>query len=73
MNLSKIVSFKYWHSDTDKIGRVDVSLETVIQNPTGYNMADLGFYLLNEIREDLGLPGLHKNCLSGSEEQHEKT
>lgn len=63
MDFKKVCVLRRWCSWTDQIENFDVELLAAIHNPTGYNMADLGFYLLNEVRKDLELPVLDENFL----------
>lgn len=42
----------------------EIELLAAIHNPGGVNMVDLGFELLNCVREDLGLTPMSKDTLS---------
>lgn len=68
LDLSKLVEIRRWSGYDDSISNEEISLKIIAENPECLNMADVGFYLINELRKELGLEIFPKHCLSGMEE-----
>jgi hypothetical protein len=58
IDLDQIVEVRRWDPDEGVETLTLVSLRSAIEIPYNLQLADLGFYLLNAIRKDMGLDPL---------------
>jgi hypothetical protein len=58
MNLDTIVRIRQWNPSTQEVFVTDAKLGDIVRNPAFFNLEDLGWHLINAIREDLQLPVL---------------
>lgn len=65
MNLDKVVKVRRWDYSSQEETVQEVTVREAIENPFGLHMADLGFHLLNLIRESEGKPSLEERVVVG--------
>jgi hypothetical protein len=70
MDLHKTIKVRHWNGQMDTITQREKSLIDLVQDPCYYNMADIGFHLINEIRRDMGLSLLMEDQLSKNGESY---
>lgn len=64
IDLDKMIEIRKWGHDEQQEYLIIAELSEVINNPHGYNFADLGFHLVNQIRKELGIPELSYQLLA---------
>lgn len=64
MDLTKVVQIRMFDLDSDHVYSINRTIESIVKNPETCNMVDVGFYLLNEVRKDIGLPPMDKKLIS---------
>jgi len=63
IDLNRKVKVRRWNSETDSVSTIEAYLSDLVKWPYGFNIEDIGFHLINEIRRDQGLNELPENSV----------
>lgn len=61
-----IFKIRKWDMESQEVKVIDVTLDQMVKEPIGLNMADVGVILLNQVRVRMGLAPINEQEVAGN-------
>ena len=61
---NKVVTIRFWDPGTDSVYDKEVNLMDLIEDPTYYNVFDIGLEMMNILREVRGFPPIDRSMVA---------